>query len=496
MKLIRLTSETNDGRFDNEFNDEITIKPNSKIALQSISVESDITALVIDGDNDQVEFEVSPGNTRTISLDHATYDEFNNHDFLNDLQLKLNQGLQYSDGQSTDKFRNELGFQMKVSVSDKGKVNVGMSNTLYNYNASSLGGEFNENSAGNSIQASGIKIASLTDTGVGRADSKHGLNAINPFTTGCGVFRVKIYTWVDDTSGATSATSGFEFGLCDSNPSTWDLPDGMPDNVKTYAIRGFQPGTNYYQKSTNAGNFVDSNQAPNPTTSTAGDWLEISIQGANIVGTIFQATQANGITLFTQPYEVINGVPKPLFGYILFHGSKANIELYSTAYTPDPFISPRLTAEVNEELFPLQTGANPLDPRANISTKKIDFKSSEIASFLGFNDISNSLVGQNVLFIASILFIALIENDALLILLENLPLESYDGFKKGRKSILASVPNPNAGSRIVYEPNNLNYIELNNANEVSLRNIRAKILYQDYTPLKTRGLSVLNVLLD
>ena len=95
-------------------------------------------------------------------------------------------------------------------------------------------------------------------------------------------------------------------------------------------MRGFQPGTNYYQKSTNAGNFVDSNQAPNPTTSTAGDWLEISIQGANIVGTIFQATQANGIPLFTKPYEVVNGVPTPLFGYILFHGSKANIELYTS----------------------------------------------------------------------------------------------------------------------------------------------------------------------
>ena len=79
--------------------------------------------------------------------------------------------------------------------------------------------------------------------------------------------------------------------------------------------------------------------------------------------------------------------------------------------------------------------------------------------------------------------------------MDNLPLESYDGFISGRKSILASVPNPNNGDRVVYEPNNLNYIALNNANTVSLRNIRATILYQDYTPVITVGLSVLNVLI-
>lgn len=499
MKLIRLTTETNDGRFDNDFNDEIIIKPKSKIALQSLAVQGDITELTIDGDNEEIEFEITAGDTRTIGLDHATYDEHNNHTFLNDLQLKLNQGLVFTDGQSATKFRNEIGFQMRVKVNTVGKAEVNMANTRYAYTTSTLAEVFKENQAGViNITGNPMKIASATATGVGRADSKHGLSSITPFTTGCGVFRVKLSTWVDDTSGATSNTSGFEFGLCDSTPDKWGLPDSMAEGVKTYAIKGYQPGTNYYEKTSNAGAFADSGVSPDTVSGADADVLEISIQGINIVGRVYRTGQAAADTLFTEAYEVVDGVPKPLYGYIIFNGSRANIELVDMKFTPDAFLEPRLTEDIaiHEDQTAIGAGARPLAPRTNNTTKKIDFKNESVASFLGFNDISNTLVGVQVVFTANTLFIALIENDALLIVLDNLPLESYDGFKKGRKSILATIPNPNNGQRVVYEPNNLNYIELNNANPISLRNIRARILYQDYTPLKTIGFSVLNVLIQ
>jgi len=501
MKLIRLTTETNDGRFDNDFNDEIIIKPKSKIALQSLAVQSDISQLIIDGDNEEVQFEITAGNTRTIGLDHATYNEHNNHTFLNDMQLKLNQGLVFSDAQDTNKFRNEIGFQMKVAVNDTGKAQIDMANTRYAYTTATLGEVFKENQAGViNFTGNPIKLASATATGAGRTDSKHGMSSITPFTTGCGVYRFKLSTWVDDSSGATDASSGFEFGLCDSTPDKWGLPDSMADGVKTYAIRGFQPGTNYYVKTANSNAFVDSGVAPDTVSGNNADVLEISIQGINIVGRVYRTGQAAADTFanFTIPYEVVDGVPKPLYAYIIFHGSRANIELVDMKFTPDAFLEPRLKEDIENHIdqTALGAGARPLAPSSNNTTKKIDFKNNSIASFLGFNNISNTLTGVQVIFIANRLFVALIENDALLILIDNLPLESFDGFKKGRKSILATIPNPNNGQRVVYEPNNLNYIELNNANTISLRNIRARILYQDYTPLKTRGLSVLNVLIE
>ena len=499
MKLIRLTTETNDGRFDNNFNDEIIIAPKSKIALQSIAVQGDITELTIDGDNEEVQFEITTGDTRTIGLDHATYDEHTNHNFLNDLQLKLNQGLLFTDGQDTNKFRNEIGFQMRVKVNDVGKAQVDMANTRYTYTTATLAEVFKENEAGViNLTGNPMKLASSTATGAGRTDSKHGMSSISPFTTGCGVYRVKLSTWNNDTSGATSAASGFEFGLCDSTPDKWGLPDSMNDNVKTYAIKGFQPDTNYYEKTSNAGAFVDSGILPDTKTGANADVLEISIQGINIVGSVYRTGQAAADTIFTVPYEVVDGIPKPVYAYIIFHGSRANIELVDLKFTPDAFLEPRLTEDIENHIdqTSLGSGARPLAPRASNTTKKIDFKNESVASFLGFNNISNALVGVQVIFTAERLFLALIENDALLILLDNLPLESYDGFKNGRKSILATIPNPTNGQRVVYEPNNLNYIEINNANPISLRNIRARILYQDYTPIKTKGFSVLNVLIQ
>ena len=41
MKLIRLTTENRDGIFDVDFNDQIILPPDSKIALQSCSVQAD-----------------------------------------------------------------------------------------------------------------------------------------------------------------------------------------------------------------------------------------------------------------------------------------------------------------------------------------------------------------------------------------------------------------------------------------------------------------------
>ena len=505
MKLIRLTTETNDGRFDNNYNDEIILKPNSKIALQSVAVESDITDLVVNRENDEIEFTITAGKTRTVTLTHETYDETNNHLFLSDLETSLNQGLLYTDAQTTagDQAPSELGMQMKVEVGNKGSIQVDIANTRYNYTTSTLGEVFKENKSGQSINVTGtpMKIASGTATGTGRADSKHGIVSIAPFTTGCGVFRVKLSTWVDDGSGATSATSGFEFGLCDSKPSSWGLPDGMPDTVKTYAIRGFQPGTNYYAKSSNAAAFADTTITPDTVTGNDpdSDILEISIQGSKIKGKVFRQGVATADDLFSVDYELVDGIPTPLFGYLLFHGPRDKIELIDFKFTPDAFLEP---ASINtdlatfEDLTAVGVGARPLAVRNRNTNKTIDFKSETVASFLGFDNISNTLKGVNVTFFAESLFSASIENDAMLIILDNLPLESYDGFKNGRQSILASVPNPISGSRIVYEPNNINYIELNNANTISIRNLRARILYQDYSQLKTKGFSVLNLLVD
>ena len=506
MKLIRLTSDSNDGRFDNSFNDEIIIEPKSKIALQSLAVRSDIGSLTIDDDNHDIQFEVKSGNTRTVTLDNFTYDENDNHKFLNDLQLKLNQGLQYTDGQSATKFKNELGFQFKVSVADSGKSEVQMANTRYAYSSpADIKEVFANTNELNFAGTNPVNIASATaGVNTGRADEKHTMYSVKPFTTGCGVFRFRYNVYTADTG--SQVTTGFEFGLCDSKPDTWTLPS-MPDSKKTYALRGFQPTGNYSVKKGDDTDFaLATNQAGanvkpsvdgggNVIVDATADILEMSIQGANIVCSVFRSSEAVADILFTEPYEIdANGVPVPLFGYLTFHGSRGNIEVTDMKFTPDAYLEPRPTT-LSDPVETFGSGARPTNSTANTTVKKIDFGSESVASFIGFNNIINiATAGQNRIFTANNLFKALIENECYIILLENIQLESYDGLKQGRKSILASIPNPTNGDRVIYEPNTNNYIELNNANTISLRNIRARILYQDYTPVKTLGLSVLSLL--
>jgi len=506
MKLIRLTSDSNDGRFDNSFNDEIIIEPKSKIALQSLAVRSDIGSLTIDDDNHDIQFEVVSGNTRTVTLDNFTYDENDNHKFLNDLQLKLNQGLQYTDGQSATKFKNELGFQFKVAVADSGNTHVKMSNTRYAYSSpADIKEVFANTDELNFAGTNPVNIASATaGVNTGRADEKHTMYSVKPFTTGCGVFRFRYNAYTASTE--SQVLSGFEFGLCDSKPDTWNLPS-MADTKKTYALRGFQPTANYSVKKGDDTDFaLATNQAGanvkpsvdgggNVIVNADADILEMSIQGANIVCSVFRSSESVADILFTEPYEVdANGVPVPLFGYLTFHGSRGNIEVTDMKFTPDAYLEPRPSA-LSDPVETFGSGARPTNSTANTTIKKIDFRTESVASFLGFNNIINiSTAGQNKIFTANNLFKALIENECYIILLENIQLESYDGLKQGRKSILASIPNPTNGDRVIYEPNTNNYIELNNANTISLRNIRARILYQDYTPVKTLGLSVLSLL--
>ena len=498
MKLIRLTTTTQDGKFDNTFNDEIILEPNSKIALQSVALQTDINDLLIDGDNDEVSFEITAGKTRTIELDHGDYNESNNTAFLNQLQLKLNQGLVYTDAQSTPKFKDEIGVQLAVGVNTKGKCKVSVANCKYTYTAADIGLSFKETRASviNFTATNPMKIASITTSGVGRQDDKHSLASVFPFTTGCGVFRVKLSAWNDDGSGSESDTSGFDFGLCDTTPDTWGNPF---ITKKTYAIKAYQPGDNYFFKTgNNTGTYTDSTVTPDTKSGNNADVLEISIQGDQIVGQAFRQGQTKADPLFSVPYEVdASGVPVPLYGYISFHGTKANIELVDMKFNSDAFKQPfTISHDHHKDHSALGLGARPLAPRNGVATRTLDFKSIEIANFCGFNNLLYSQTGTAVTFIADTLFKAHIENDCFLILLDNLPLDSYDGFKKGRKSILASVPNPQNHDRVVYEPNNLNYIELNNANTISLRNIRATILYQDYTPVETKGFSVINVVVD
>ena len=73
MKLVRLTSEDPNGIFKCDFNDGFAITPETKIALHSCSVGLDSGAIIIDNENNGIDYSVKAGFLTKILLDPFQY---------------------------------------------------------------------------------------------------------------------------------------------------------------------------------------------------------------------------------------------------------------------------------------------------------------------------------------------------------------------------------------------------------------------------------------
>lgn len=133
QKLIRLTSETGDGVFNGIFNEEIEIKQDSEIALQSLSVERQSSSVQITNDNNVVTFasvnatadgsEFVPYQSGTI-IPFGVYDKSNVSTFFKNVTTAMNRVC----NAFTPSDSEQWGVQHSVSATStgsSGRVQVG-----------------------------------------------------------------------------------------------------------------------------------------------------------------------------------------------------------------------------------------------------------------------------------------------------------------------------------------------------------------------------------
>jgi len=129
---------------------------------------------------------------------------------------------------------------------------------------------------------------------------------------------------------------------------------------------------------------------------------------------------------------------------------------------------------------------------------RFDFPTIDMANFFGYNSQIQSSVDTNVDFEyeANNKISILLSTSTYLIELLNLSVDSYHSGEKGRKNILSSVPvvENNVGL-IQYEPSNLIYVALNNKYKQTIRNIRARVITNEFNSISTQGTSELNLLI-
>ena len=67
--------------------------------------------------------------------------------------------------------------------------------------------------------------------------------------------------------------------------------------------------------------------------------------------------------------------------------------------------------------------------------------------------------------------------------------------KQSRENILSVIPADNENNRVVYEPNNLLFIDLDNKFPLKISNLRLRIVRQDYSEVPTRNLSSVTIII-
>jgi len=507
MKFIRLvgSNNANDGVLDNEFNQDIKIEEGSQIAYRSLAVDLDPQEFNVDASNNEISFQSnindagSVGNAKLTAP--VTYSTENAEDLLSDLQKAVNNALIYNS--------KNIGTQFQ-SLIKNGKTRIESQfcpNSLAILK-SNFAGDFGSTLNDATISGAG-NISSSSST----TNDSNLLFSHQEFGKGCSLFRTRIRNLTDN--GGASNTNGFEIGLSDVKPTTWNTSGAftLTDAQKTYNVSIGKPTDNYFFNDKNGAD-QDSGFAPENhlvATRTTNDIIEFAKIGNQLFIRTYRNSQATADVLSATNLETTYngvgefGVEQPLYPYIIFHGISTNAMLdgYTRCFfdpfvsnvNPDTAVTTEDIAQGNEHTA---LGVTPSDARPSRNLNgKFTFGSFQLATHLGFDQTELlSEISGNFLVHSKNAYTAALTYDNLVVELMNLQVDSYDGLEKGRRNIIATIPtNSDQNGVIVNEANNLVFIDLDNAQPRYFRNIKARLLYGDLTDIKTIGLTSLSLLI-
>ena len=113
MKLLRLTSNSNNGIIDTNFNEDILIEPDSQLSLMNTSFSINKKEFTVSSNNNKIIYNDSASSFSEALLESKTYSKADSNELLTDIENKINTSL-------VDNARN-IGTQFKVDV-ENGKT--------------------------------------------------------------------------------------------------------------------------------------------------------------------------------------------------------------------------------------------------------------------------------------------------------------------------------------------------------------------------------------
>lgn len=501
-KLIRLTSTDSQCIFDSQYDDDIVLEPDSEIAVQSCTFK---TAEMIEiGSNNNALTATVGDSVHVVYLTRETYSKKNIRDLLQNMQNKLNRTLRLANPK-------EFGLQYQIMINRDDKVaidvrqDIEIGQPMYSMSSSATAALQNEVEYFNidePVSRNDPLVAKNDPNPLDISINHATAYGISPWTKGCGVHRFRI------ANMAAGAQNGLCMGLTKNIAALRDQVLAQADIE--CAIQITDRTSQYEVKESAAGAFTPSsvtlNQADQTTGPVGNDVLEIAME-AGVIKLRVHTNVAGGTTNELGQYSYDYTTNPDLFPFICLYRDELNIAVDSCNHNVDPYIQ---RGSFGGETH-AHTGLSVID-FPNVVTPvlfKLHTNHERLSDILGFptQNIYN-ITDTKVNAIGSSKTYAIVAANNYLIEMLNFPIESYDSFedynntgsKRGRANIIACIPiNDTSGVSslgiIQYEPNTPHFISLSNKDKRLFRNIRARIVNDDYSAVDSFGMSTITLLL-
>jgi hypothetical protein len=494
-KLITLHSSTNDGLFDCNFNDDIIIKKDSHVSFVSCSLSLDNNKIIIDNDNDSINFKIGNAPIRTARIPHGIYSNDNIGDLIMRIQNAMNQQLDIDEP-------DEHGQEILIDLSIDNKIQIKFDGNGYNHAVENGAFQVQAFHANNVVASStgGINTEVLTKT-IGISGNRTGqfhsyVTANGSNNRGCGGSQVEIAIL---SNADANTNAGFILGWANGNSPSTLSRDGL-----TYFVEVTNSNTAPYKIKEQNGVIRDTTLVPR-----LGDIVSLNLTFGSIFMNVYNVADGVGVPPYEQelgpfPYDTSGDqVNDPFYTVLGIFGAGANTVLKNYKVN----LTPHAPQVIGKRLDLVEVGGVGSQPPASNGDDPHDyaitFPNLSFANNLGYNDLTYQFINQvpPATFIADTIFQNVFHPDNYKIELLNINLESYDSQTQGRRNILGIIPisetflNQNI-SLLQYEASNILPLSVRNDTTVSLRNIRARLINSHNETAITYGLSFINIMVE
>tara|TARA_R110002167_G_scaffold351026_1_gene563400 strand:- start:531 stop:2168 length:1638 start_codon:yes stop_codon:yes gene_type:complete len=532
--LIRLHSLTKDGIFDALFSEEIIIKPNSTIAIQSASFIKPNKELVISEVDNEFSFQVGDNGTDaqgllSVRIPANIYTKDTLWRLLQIVSDRMNKKLS---------IHRELehGTQIKMFIDTTEEHHVNF--RMWRLGVDKLIEPFNGANADVYWHQHGGITSTLVDDYLYDIESQNpATNSTTlsnyvfygiPFTAGCGKARMVIR---DFDNVNTAVVAGMCIGLVEEEHMI-KLVDGTiqlddfdyyirtnEDNLSTSKYQSYPEGT-----------LISTPLNVDATADVVADYydndlLDIQLSEGKISLLIHKRS---GGTMHSQtfssteyPYSSENDYTQAKVYYVVIgiFGDISTTTVLGPSFDYDPYSIPVSSSSGIRLKPPIKRVGLTLPPDAQPDTvtsiRNLIFSSPIIASNLGYASVNQnptlevSTGGVNDEYRAENSISTFLGTNTFLFELLNLKVTSFDSYNPnysnnplammgGRRNILSAimVNESSESQRVYFEPANLIYINLDNKNTLSLRTIRGRLISHDYSPINISGMAEITLLLQ